>query len=106
MLLRVVSELEEICDLCYALVKLAEKRSRRQHVLPSGTQKEVLSFGRLVDEFMDFYQRNLSRRVTPADLEIAMDMENTIDRARKALRREALNRMTDPQQYQIRDSLH
>nr|WP_306469821.1 PhoU domain-containing protein [Oscillatoria laete-virens] len=95
-LLRVVSELEEICDLCYALVKLAEKRSRRQHVLPASTQREVRSFGRLVDEFMEFYQRNLSRRVTPADLEIAMDMENTIDRSRKALRREALNRMTDP----------
>lgn len=95
-MLRVISELEEICDNTYDLVKLAERKYRKQRVLPAETQEAIRNFSGPVDQFMGFYIQCLSKKVTHADIETALQLENTIDASRKKLRREAVRRMSDP----------
>lgn len=95
-MLRVISELEEICDNTYDLVKLAERKYRKQRVLPEGTQEAIRNFSKPVDQFITFYIECLGKKVTAANIETAMQLENTIDASRKKLRREAVRRMSDP----------
>jgi phosphate:Na+ symporter len=95
-MLRVISELEEICDCAYNLVKLAARKYNKRRVLPAGTQEAIRHFSGPVDQFMNFYIESLTRKVTMADIEIAQQLEDTIDASRKKLRREAVRRMSDP----------
>jgi len=95
-MMRVISELEEICDCAYNLVRLAERKYRKKRVLPSETQEAIRNFSGPVDQFMNFYIQSLTKKVTPADIEVAMQLEQTIDSSRKKLRREAVRRMSDP----------
>jgi phosphate:Na+ symporter len=94
-MLRVISELEEICDCAYNLVRLAEQKYNKQRVLPAGTQEAIRNFCGPVDQFMSFYIESLTRKVTMADIEAAQQLEDTIDASRQKLRREAVRRMSD-----------
>lgn len=95
-MLRVISEMEEICDCTLNLVKLAERKYRKKRVLPPGTQEAIRNFSGSVDQFMGFYIQCLTKKVTNADIEIANQLENSIDASRKKLRKEAVRRMSDP----------
>jgi len=92
-LLRVVAELEDICDCGYRLVLLAERRHRKKRELPTATLKQVREFGQLVLQFMDFYSGRLSTGVPLSDMETAFQLENLIDSFRKNLRKESMQRM-------------
>ncbi len=94
-MLRVISELEEICDCAYNLVRLAQQKYNKQRVLPAGTQEAIRNFSGPVDQFMSFYIQSLTKKVTAADIEIAQQLEDTIDASRKKLRKEAVRRMSD-----------
>lgn len=93
-LLRVVAELEDICDCGYRLVMLAERKYRKRRALPPETIKQVEHFSQIVLQFMDFYAARIERGVATQDMETAYQLENTIDRFRKELRRESLLRMS------------
>ncbi|CAA6691155.1 MULTISPECIES: Na/Pi cotransporter family protein [unclassified Lentimonas] len=95
-MLRVVSELEEICDCAYNLVRLAQQKYNKQRVLPAETQEAIRNFSGPVDQFMSFYIESLNRKVSMADMEVAQQLEDTIDASRKKLRKEAVRRMSDP----------
>ena len=95
-LLRIISELEQIGDCCYDLVRLAKKKYRKNRVLPEETQAAVRAFCEIVDQFIGFYISHLDTAVNPAEMEIANQLENTIDESRKKLRREAVVRMSEP----------
>lgn len=95
-LLRVISELEQIGDCTYSLVRLAKKKYRKKRVLPDDTQTAVRDFCSTVDQFIAFYINHLDTAVNPAEMEIANQLEDTIDASRKQLRREAVRRMSDP----------
>lgn len=95
-MMRVISELEEICDCALDLVKLAERKYRKKRVLPEETQVAIRNFSGPVDQFMSFYIQCLTSKVTHADIETAMQLEDIIDASRKKLRREAVRRMSDP----------
>ncbi len=94
-MLRVISELEEICDCAYNLVRLAQQKYNKQRVLPEATQEAIRNFSGTVDQFMNFNIESLTRKVTMADIEVAQQLEDTIDASRKKLRREAVRRMSD-----------
>jgi|UniRef100_UPI0040493032 phosphate:Na+ symporter len=93
-MLRVVAELEDICDCGYRLVMLAERKYRKRRALPPETIKQVEQFAKIVLQFMDFYSSRIVRGVEMQDMETAYQLENTIDRFRKSLRRESLARMS------------
>jgi phosphate:Na+ symporter len=91
--LRVVAELEDICDCGYRLSMLAERKSRKKREFPPETTLEVRQFTDLLFRFMEFWSGFLSRTVTAADMETAYELENLIDASRKRLRKEAMLRM-------------
>lgn len=93
-MLRVVAELEDICDCGYRLVMLAERKYRKKRALPSETANQVQQFSDIVLQFMDFYSARISRGVETNDMETAYQLENSIDRFRKELRKESMRRMT------------
>ena len=95
-MMRVISELEEICDCTLDLVKLAERKYKKKRVLPTETQDAIRNFSGPVDQFMGFYIQCLTKKVTSADIETALQLEETIDASRKKLRKEAVRRMSDP----------
>lgn len=92
-LLRVVAELEDICDCGYRLCVLAERKHRKQRTLPPETHRQVREFAALVLQFIDFYSQRIPTGVSVADMEPAYQLENLIDSFRKTLRRDSLRRM-------------
>ena len=94
-LLRVVAELEQIGDCTYELVRLAKIKYRKNRVMPEATQDAIREFCGPVDQFISFYIENLETSVQPAQLEIAHQLESTINNSRKKLRKEAVRRMRD-----------
>ena len=95
-LLRVVAELEQIGDCAYELVRLAKVKYRKSRVLPAETQDAIRDFCGPVDQFISFYIEHLDSPVSPAEMEIAQQLEGTINSSRKKLRRAAVRRMKDP----------
>jgi phosphate:Na+ symporter len=94
-LIRVIAELEDICDCGYRLVLLAERKYRKRRELPPATFEQVRQFSKLLLQFMDFYSTRLSRPIDAADMEAAYQLENSIDAMRKSLRRESMLRMRE-----------
>ena len=92
-LLRVIAELEDICDCGYRLVLLAERRYRKKRELPPETHQQVRQFSEIVLRFMDFTSTCLRRPVQASDMETAYQLENFIDQFRKSLRKESMQRM-------------
>jgi phosphate:Na+ symporter len=92
-LLRVIAELEDMCDCGYRLVLLAERRYRKKRELPPETHRQVRQFSEIVLRFMDFTSTCLRRPVQASDMETAYQLENFIDQFRKSLRKESMQRM-------------
>jgi len=92
-MLRVIAELEDICDCGYRLVSLAARRHRKQRQLPDEALRQVRHFSTLVLQFMDFYSQRLTTGVATADMETAYQLEGQIDAFRKSLRKESMQRM-------------
>ncbi len=92
-LLRVIAELEDMCDRGYRLVLLAERRYRKKRELPAETMTQVRQFGDIVLRFVDFTSTCLRRGVQTSDMETAYQLENFIDQFRKNLRKESIARM-------------
>jgi len=92
-MLRVVAELEDICDCGYRLVLLAERKHRKQRQLPEEAHKQVRDFAQLVLQFMDFYSGRLATGVPSSDMETASQLEILIDSFRKNLRKASMQRM-------------
>ncbi len=93
-LMRVIAELEDMCDRGYRLVLLAERRYRKKRELPPETHEQVRQFSEIVLRFVDFTADCLRRGgVRPTDLETAHQLENFIDKFRKDLRKESIQRM-------------
>lgn len=92
-LLRVVAELEDICDCCYRLVNLARKRYRKDLELSGETIDDLRRFSGLVLQFLQFTRRCLERSAGPESLEAGFQLEGQIDSTRKKLNKAAIQRM-------------
>ncbi|BET68821.1 Na/Pi cotransporter family protein [Opitutales bacterium ASA1] len=92
-LMRVVAELEDICDCGYRLCVLAERKARKNRQLPPETLREIRAFADVLFQFMDFWSGCIGRPVTSSDMETAFQLESFIDQSRKRLRKESLRRM-------------
>lgn len=92
-MIRVVAELEDMCDRGYRMVILAERKHRKQRTLPAEVGAQIRQFSSVLLEFMDFASEHLVLGVAAPDMEKAYQLENTIDSLRKNLRRESVRRM-------------
>ncbi|MEK9810701.1 MAG: Na/Pi cotransporter family protein [Candidatus Nanopelagicales bacterium] len=93
-LLRVIAELEDMCDRGYRLVLLAERRHRKKRELPSETASQVKEFSEILLRFIDFTSACIRRGgVKEADMETAYQLESFIDQFRLKLRKKSIQRM-------------
>lgn len=92
-LLRVIAELEDMCDCGNRLVQLAGRRSKKNRELPPDMVEKMNEFTGVVIQFIDFWSGCLRRRVTAADMETALQLEALIESSRKRLRKESMRRM-------------
>ncbi len=92
-LLRVIAELEDMCDCGNRLVQLAGRRSKKNRELPPDMVEKMKEFTGVVIQFIDFWSGCLPRRVTAADMETALQLESLIESSRKRLRKESMRRM-------------
>ncbi len=99
-LLRVIAELEAICDCCLRLVKLTAKRYRKNRSLTPEIDNQLEDFSTWVLQFIEFCVSTLGSRVTTRDMTRGVDLEGHINRARKRLRSAAMQRMQTSQQIQ------
>ncbi len=91
--LRVVAELEAVCDCCNRLTNRAAERYNENEFVTQEIEDDILEFGESVQRFISLYLSRLESKVTPADIEMAFDLEKQIDENRIALRKRAVNRM-------------
>lgn len=99
-LLQVVAELEAICDCCFRLVKMTDKRYRKNRKLAEGEEKQLDDFSTWVLQFIEFCTNVFGSKVTTGDMTRAIGLENHIDRSRKQLRQAAMRRMQGSQNIQ------
>jgi len=91
--LRVIAELEEVCDCCHRLTNRAVRRHKKSRFVPQEIEEDVAQFGEVVSHFIAFYQEKLFEPVTAGDMEIAIDHETMINATRKKLRKRSVSRM-------------
>jgi Na+/phosphate symporter len=76
----------------------AARRYRKNRLVSEQAEKDVARFGELVSRFIEFYKAKLAGRVSAADMEIALDLEETINQKRKELRKRSVARMMESEQ--------
>ena len=91
--LRVVAELEAVCDCCNRLTSRAAERYNKNEFVTQEIEDDILEFGESIQRFIDLYLSRLDSKVTPVDIEMAFDLEKQIDETRIALRKRAVNRI-------------
>jgi phosphate:Na+ symporter len=94
-LLRVTAELEDIGDCCHRLVLLADRKYRKQRILPEETKREIKVFSEQIIDFIELYQTHLKDKSVAPEIEIAEGIEERIDASRKMLRKGAVKRMKE-----------
>ncbi len=92
--LRVIAELEEVCDCCHRLTNRAAKRYRKNRIISKELEDDIVEFGENVQRFIDFYQERLQSKVSAADMEVALDLEDMINEKRRKLRKRSVIRLT------------
>ena len=92
-LLRVIAELEDMCDCGNRLVQLADRRTRKGHELPPETLGQLRELGEHLFAFIDFLSTCLTRPSQPGDMATALEIESQINTSRKRLRKESMTRM-------------
>lgn len=92
-LLRVVSELEDVSDCAYRLIQMTRKRYRKNFPITPEAAKAINDFSHYVKQFLHYVGDCLNKDVGAANIEVGLDLERTIDRTRKSLRKEAIRRM-------------
>ncbi|MDR1288435.1 MAG: Na/Pi cotransporter family protein [Treponema sp.] len=86
-LLRIIADLEDMTDDCYSISLLLE-RSVKKNLIFKGKEMEALEpYVALVEDFLDFLQEHLGKRLTPEDRERAESLEADIDESRNRLRK-------------------
>lgn len=100
-LIRITTELEEICDGCYRLVLQVERKIRKERDFTEENQRKISEFAAQVYAFMQYYHRHLAGELSNEAMDTAHRMEQEINSRRKTLRRDSIMRMQQNNQVKI-----
>ena len=89
----VVSELEDICDNCYRIVKVLQRKFRNKISFEKETLDEMLALANQVEDFMVFTKKHINKPVTAEIMESAMIHKKSIRQRLKALRQDLTEKM-------------
>ncbi|CAN5343636.1 Na/Pi cotransporter family protein [soil metagenome] len=94
-MVRIASELEEVADCIYRLIKLAQRRYNEHRVLTPEATDSIDALSTKVTETIDFYNAKLFRETTAEDLRRIDELERALDDLRRAANESAVARMQD-----------
>lgn len=94
-MLRVVSELEEICDAIYRLVKLTQRKYDKKRVFSAEITADIEQHTLVVSDLIEVYRKKMGRPVSESDLATAMRLEGKSNRHRKKFNKAAMKQMQD-----------
>jgi phosphate:Na+ symporter len=94
-MLRVTQEIEECVDCIYRLVKLNERRYKKDRQFSQEQQDTLREYAGSIAQFIDFTDAHLLARISPEDLAKAKAMEDTSDTMRKKFNKSSMKRMAD-----------
>jgi len=95
-MIRIVNEIENICDACYQLVYLVNRKRESGYQFHVDAKNELKSFANLVREFLDFLIEHLDASIEKLgedDLDTAFIFENKINASRDKFKKAARDRM-------------
>jgi len=94
-MIRIVSELESIGDSCFSLIMLSEKKYTKNIPLHENAIEEIMSYSKLVDEFIQFIKNHTNEHLSQKNFNKAHELEDKIDEYRNKLRKEARNQIAE-----------
>lgn len=94
-MIRIVSELESIGDSCFSLIMLSEKKYKKNIPLHENAIQEIMSYSKLVDEFILFIKNHINEHLSQKNFDKAHTLEDKIDDYRNKLRKEARNQISE-----------
>lgn len=96
-MIRIVSELEEITDTIYRLVKFVQRKYKKEREFTSEAIQGIRDYTVVIARFIAFYNEKMFKPIGKADIRTALTLEDEIDATRKALNRAAMERMKTPE---------
>lgn len=100
-MLRITQEIEEYIDRIYRLVKLNERRYKKDHQFTPEQQDTVREYAASTARFIEFTNTHLLAEVSAEDMAKAEAMEDTADAMRKKLNKSAMQRMAEGGNVQL-----
>lgn len=92
-MLRTVSELEEISDAIYRLIKLIERKYKKKRAFSDETTADIEEHSQVISELIDLYRAKLCQPVSEADLAQATELEEKTNHHRKQFNKAAMKQM-------------
>ncbi|TFG82232.1 MAG: Na/Pi cotransporter family protein [Spirochaetales bacterium] len=92
-MLRMVTDLEDITDDCFSLVMLVDKAQSRKLDLDKDEVASLGPYTLLVEDFLHFVQENINGTISQEQLDTAQELEDKIDEFRSTLKKKARKRM-------------
>lgn len=88
-LLRIVNELESISDACHKVVALYHKKRKKQLHFHDNANAELTAYAMNVMDFLKYNTDYLTHQLEEQDYEVAAEMEEAINKKRKALTKQS-----------------
>jgi phosphate:Na+ symporter len=86
-LLRMIADLEDMTDDCYALSLLLERSVKKSRVFKGKEMQALAPYVSKVENFLNFVQAHIGQSLNPEEAKFADELEDTIDKSRKKLRK-------------------
>ena len=86
-LLRIIANLEDMTDECYSVSLLLERSVRKDRIFKEKEMGELIPYVSQVEDFLALLREQLGRSPTEAHIARARELEGSIDKSRKKLRK-------------------
>ena len=96
-MIRIVSELEEISDTIYRLVKLTQRKYKKEREFTSEATEGLRDYAQLIARFITLYNEKMFQPVSRKEIDAARILETEIGSRGKSLNKLALARMARPE---------
>ena len=92
-LLHIISNLEEMTDVCCSLGNLMENGVKENLVIRRKEMEALIPYMKQVEEFLTLVKNNLDPNISDSTLQTARELENSIDKNRDMLRKMGRKRL-------------
>ncbi len=92
-MLRIASELEEVCDAIYRLVKLTQRKYDKKRAFTDSITANIHKHSKVVSDLIEVYGKRMGQDFIESDLLKATELEEKSNRYRKKFNKAAMKQM-------------